>query len=244
MAKKRTKAEQAELLNKPIKDFEEQQVVKDLLSDKFVHASDAEASEVTVALAELIRGQKMMTEELVKLRERMSKYDEFAEKWESDKERFLEEVSKDADKLRRSGLDQERIIAQAALDFEREVKRARVEQVSSRLKFEQELASMPKETLTVTGIPETLSRTGQQVIMPEEIRIKHKKWVLQPGVPTEVPKLVADRYREIMRSRAETRERQAALMRQLQDTELAKVMKQIDEKYKSGGDALPIGSTA
>lgn len=238
---KRTKAEQAELLRKPLSDFEENPVVKDLISEEFIHAPDLKALDVTTALAELIRGQQFISEELIKMRTRMAEYDETTRKFEEDREKFMQEVLEKAEKLKDpSG----RTTAQGALQYEREIERARAEQANSRLVFEDSLRRMPKETITVMGIPETLSRTGEQVIMPEIIRIKHKQWVIQPGVPTEVPQIVADRYRQMLRGRQEMAERKALLSAQLKDTELSRRLRELDEKYKSGGDSLPIGSTA
>lgn len=241
MSKKRTKAEQAELLNRPVEDFKDQQVVKDLMSEDFAAKSDLEALDVTKALAELIRGQKFMTEEVQKMRERMDIYDRAAQAFNEDRENFIKEVLQRAEKLKDpSG----KTTAMGALELEKKIQEAKAGQVTARLKFEQDLANMPKVTVTGTGVPETMARTGQIVIMPEVIRIRHKQWVLQPGIPTEVPKIVADRYRQILTGRQEMLERQALLQANLKDTELQRRMMELNEKYKTNGDAIPIGSTA
>lgn len=241
---KRTKAEQDELLNRPLEDFKDQRVVKDLMSEKFEKGTDTEALDITSALAELIRGQKFMSEEVTRMRERMDNYDEAARRFDEDQEAFIMNVLNKAEKLRYSDAEREKLEAKAIVDLEKRIEQAHAEVYSSRLKFEQDLANMPKETITATGVPEIMARTGQMILMPERIRIKHKEWVLQPNVPTTVPRIVADRYREIIMRREELRERQQAMMANLKDTELSKVLQRINEKYKAGGAALPIGSTA
>lgn len=243
---RRRRSEQAELLNRPVSDLKDQQVVKDLLSDEFVQASDAKASEVTVALAELIRGQKMMTEELTRVRQRMNAYDEAAAKFDADREKFIQEVMDNAEKLRVTGEKLDKVIAEGVRDYQDKVQEAKAEGVHERLKFEEALRDMPRETITAPGIIETVMRNGvpTPVITPEVIRIKHKAWVLQPNTPTEVPEIVAIRYRQILRGRQENSELKGVLGANMKDTEISRALQRINEKYGSGTDSFPVGSTA
>lgn len=247
MSKKKTQSEQAELLNKPVKDVaENHQAVRDLMDDSFVTKSDLEVTDITVALRELLRGQKTIGQELHNLRARMDEYDKAAEAFNTDQEKFIQDVFDKAQSLRKTGDEYDKEVAKGVKMFENEIKVAKAEHVNSRLRFEEELRTMSKVTVTSPGVPELVMRNGAQtpVMVPEIIRIKHKQWVLQPGIPTEVPKIVADRYQQILEMRRENQELQNALGAQMKDTELFKKLAEINKKYGAGPDRFPIGSTA
>lgn len=247
MSKKKTQAEQEALLNKDVKSLNENSpAVRALTDDSFPEKSDLEVSEITVALRELLRGQKTIGQELSNLRARMDEYDKASEAFNKDQEKFIQEVFDKAQSLRKTGDEYDKEVAKGVKMFENEIKVARAEHVNARLKFEEELRTMPKVTVTSPGVPEIVMRNGAQtpVLFPETIKIKHKTWTLQPGAPTEVPKIVADRYQQILEMRRENQELQSALGAQMKDTELFKKLREINEKYGAGPDRFPIGSTA
>jgi hypothetical protein len=101
-----------EALNSPVNlsGAGEDQVVKDLLSDKFVKGTNAEALEIGMALQQIIRGQSALlenqsafTDQIAKLRQRMDEMDKAASRWEQDREGFIQEVLDRAEKLRATG---------------------------------------------------------------------------------------------------------------------------------------------
>jgi hypothetical protein len=75
-------------------------------------------------------------------------------------------------------------------------------------------------------------------MVADEIKIKHRKWILQPGVPTEVPKLVADEFRQRQKARQELYERKALLNATVPKDNMvvAQEWSKIRKKYGSGGD--------
>ena len=80
---------------------------------------------------------------------------------------------------------------------------------------------------------------GQQVsrIIPEEIRIRNKRWVLPVGRAVEVPQVVSDIMIQRRASQDETFKRQDLLSKNLEATKLA------EEWNKIGGsttDAMPL----
>lgn len=247
MARKRTKSEQAEILNKPVADVADSHpAVRALTDDSFVEKSDVEAFEIGNALRELLTGQRMMTEQVARLSERMDKYEKVAQEFNADKDKFIQEVLDRAEHLKATGEEKDRIIAKGAKQFEDARKNAKANQVHGKLLFEEQLRNMPKETIVSPGVPEIVLQNGQQVpvVAPDVIRIKHKVWMLMPNVPTEVPAIVAERFRQIQRGREELRERQAVLQANLKDTELVRRLAEINKRYGSPTEAMQTGSTA
>ncbi|MBU2177493.1 MAG: hypothetical protein KJ556_20565, partial [Gammaproteobacteria bacterium] len=86
----------------------EDPVVKAVLSEEFAtKMNNQEVLDIALGLQQLIKGQNSILEnqakqeeELIRLRARVDKYDEDARKWETDKDKFLEDVYKKADSLR------------------------------------------------------------------------------------------------------------------------------------------------
>ena len=72
----------------------------------------------------------------------------------------------------------------------------------------------------------------------EVIKIKHRTWVLQPGVPTEVPKLVADEWKARNKMQMENAERKALLNANAPKDNMVVAQKwgEINKKYGSAAD--------
>lgn len=233
----------------------EDQVIKDLLSPSFATLPDTKALDIALALQQLVRGQESIlnqvasnnqavTEELRRMQERMDEYDKASAKWNEDKEKFIQEV---VDRAERTigAADKDKLIAQGVEIHKKALETARAEAINSRLRFEYELAHMPTETIVSPGRLEMVQQGGAQVpkLFSEEVRIRHKVWILKPGEVTVVPKIVADLVRERRLMESETEERREALGKNLRDDQLAKRMNEISSKYSSGQIELPIGST-
>ena len=235
----------------------EDPVVKAVLSEEFATKMDnQEVLDVALGLQQLIKGQNSIlenqatqAEELAKLRARVDKYDEDAKKWDDDKDKFLEDVYKKADSLRISDpMKRASFEGKEGVKIENAVSAARVKHATNRLEFEQQLALMPKVTVTSAGRIEKTDAGGQLTarIVPEIIRIKHKVWILKPGVPTEVPLIVAQQMEHRQRIQDEGNERKKALM--LDDgimtakNEMGRVAQSwqnINNEYKVGTDPMP-----
>jgi hypothetical protein len=226
----------------------EDAAVKALVDGTFETATNTEAFDIAIALQQLVRGQNSIlsnqdrqAQELSKLRERMDRYDQDAEKWEKDKEKFIDEVNKRAEEFRIDDPNKKaQLIAQEAQRIQKAISATRAENTVGMLQFETFLASQPKETIVSPGVPTTINDNGVQrsIMAAEVLKIKHKKWVLQPGVPTEVPKVVADEFRQRQKSRQESYERKALLNATVPKDNMLVAQKwgEISKKYGSGGD--------
>jgi hypothetical protein len=232
----------AEKLNAPVNmnGVGEDPAVQDLLSDKFVKGTNAEATEIAMALRQIISGQSLLlqnqerqAEEIAKVRTRMAEMDSAAEKWEKDKTAFLQEVADKADRIRTSNPD--RIIANGALEFQNALVQAKAEQAVDKMKFKEMLNRMPKETVISPGELVTVMESGQQVskLYPEMVSIKGYKFVFQPGVPQEVPKAVADALRNRRASQRENAVREELLSKNLEQPKLQQKWAEINSEYKS-----------
>lgn len=207
-------------------------------------ASNSEGLEIALALQKLIRGQDSLLEndtrfstELSRLRERMDAMDRQAEKWEADRQQFVEDMVRKADKLRLSEEGQERVRAQAGIDLAEATRQARVSMAMDRKAFDEFLAKEPLVGVVSPGKVITVNEGGQPSarLMPEEVRVKHRVFVFPPGRLVEVPKSVSEILASRHRSEEETAERQAALSNNMESGKLEQKMKEIDAKYKTYG---------
>jgi hypothetical protein len=238
------KARELEMLNSTVRinGAGEDQVIKDLLSPKFVDLPDAGAARIAVALDALLKGQSMQAEAMTKLYDKMEKYDADARRWEEDKVKFMEDWSRKAEE-KLAGLDKDVLEAKTADITKKAYAAARAQNASAKLAFNQKIAMEPKVTVTSPGVA-VQTRDGMMV-EPEVIRIKHMQWILQPGVPTEVPFSVAEVIKSKRRFKSEGEERKNvfALRNGLmstsnQDNVVAQRWDAISRKTGIGADSL------
>jgi hypothetical protein len=233
---------EAERLNAPVNmnGEGEDQVIKDLLSDKFVNGTNEEAVDISIALRQLISGQSILlanqerqSEEISRIKSRMVKIDEDAERWETDRTKFLQEVEDRADRLRTVSPD--KAIANGALQFENALVKAKAEQAVDKMQFKERLAHMPLETVISPGELITVMEAGQQVskLFPEVISIKGFKWVFAPGVPKEVPKIVADALRDRRRSQRENAMRGEMMGQNLEQDKFNQRWAELNKEFNS-----------
>lgn len=217
----------------------EDPVVKAMLSDQFVNGTNKEALDVALALQQLIRGtdsllanQERFSTELNRLNERMNAMDFSAEKWEKDRQSFMEEVLSKAESLKDPT---QRTTVKGALQMEQAIQQARAEVVSDRLKFEQELATMPRENVVSPGELVQVMEGGRpsMKIMNETVRIKHKVWTIPAGQVIEVPRIVAEVLRDRRLSEKENQERSDLLSKNLENDKLSAKWNEVNSKYKS-----------
>lgn len=226
----------------------EDPVIRDMLSEKFTDGSNAEASEIGLALQALLRGQNSMlanqdqySRELAQLRQRMDEMDQAARRWEEDREKFVQEVLDKAEKLRAVGNEKDKIIAQGANEFQAAIAKARAEQAVDHIKFEQVLAAQPKVSIVSPGELVMVMENGRQVakIMNETVKIKHKKWVIPIGKVVEVPLVVAQVLEQRRRTQAETEAREKLLSANLESSKLDEKWKQLNSTFNSTTDTIP-----
>ena len=226
----------------------EDSAVKALVDGTYETASNMEALNIQLMLQQIVRGQTSIlsnqdaqARELARLREKMDRYDQAEQAWETDRASFLAKVDERAESLRIQSEDAKaQLIAREAQNIQKAIASKRVETTLNNAKFDYILANQEKEVIVAMGVPTTVNDNGvhRQIMAAEEIKIKHRKWVLQPGVPTEVPKLVADEFRQRQKARQEIYERKALLNASTPKDNMVVAQKwgEINRKYGSGGD--------
>lgn len=234
----------------------EDPVVQDLVKGKIRKASNKDALDMALALQQIIRGQESILskvneqgeegrktrQELAELRARMDAMDVAAEKYDADNKKFIQEIMDKAEKLKAVGSDKDKLIAQGAQTYSQEISKARANLVVERQMFDAELERMEQVMVVSAGELQYASVNGQMQakLFPEEVRIKHRVWTLKPGVPTMVPKVVAQALERKRLTQAETEERQLAMSKNLNGSELEKEQARISQKYGSSQEAVPV----
>lgn len=205
-------------------------IVNALMSEDFVQASNFDASQIALLLQQLVRQNSSLLskietqqDEIVKLRERQEQIDMQTVKRFESQQKDIQDVLDRAEKLKQTGDKKDKTIAKGVKMYEKARADAIAGKAVDRLAFDRMLASQPKETIVSPGQLITVMEGGAQVpkVIAEEVRIKHKVWHLFPGVPTEVPKAVADVLRQRRASDIETNQRKALLSQHLEANKLA-----------------------
>ena len=237
---KKSKAEQAETLDKQINlsGTGEDRVIKDLLSDDFATMSNKEASAIGKALAQIIRGQEMVSGEIAKLNERVERIDQEALEREIAQRKYIEEVLDKAESLKATGMEKDRLIANGLKMHKEAMAKAMAQRVADNLKFEEALRDMPTEKVVSPGVLVTVMENGRPAskLLPEQVMIKTKTWTLPPGKLVEVPKIVAEYLRNRRTSEEETEARKHLLEQNLEASELAKKWAEV----KGSAEAMPL----
>lgn len=227
---------------------------REFLSDEFVTGREADHFDARAALSAILTGIQRNSDELAALKQRMEVYDQQAARYEADRQKFIEEVLDQASDLKATGDRRERIKAGGVKQLEQEIKQVNARNASDRLRFEQALAEMPKVKIAHPGRVQMRSVNGlpHPELVPLVIRIKHRVWTLPPGQEIEVPEIVAQRVREIMRSTEETNERKKVLAvdgdftrsADKQDLVIAQKLAEIDKRYNTPTlSAFPLASS-
>jgi hypothetical protein len=232
----------------------EDPLIKKLASEDFGTMGNREAFDLALQVQAMVRGQasilenqNLLAENMNRIAARMEKYDEDARKWEEDRVKFLENVNRDADKLRVTDPSKRAEISAKVMNEEAQIMmEARAKVASDKIRFAQLIANSPKVTITSNGVMESGMINGQPVtrLSPEVIRIKNASWTLRPGIPTEVPDFVARRWEQIQRGKAELSARQQALDvnrnggNMSSAGEVTQRMSQIDQQFGTTTDRL------
>lgn len=204
------------------------------------NASEAEALEIMLKLQEIIRGPAALTqnpemgEQVAKMRQAAAERDRMAKRFESDQAGFIEEVFQRAEKIKPTGERADRIKAEAAKLTKSLMADARRSDSAMKRRLDYLIDHGPKETITVLPKVETVQQ-GDSIVtktVPEVIRLRHRAFALPAGT-YEVPKIVAEAYRNILRSRQETEARKAILSSGKRDSEVFQQISRIDQEYGS-----------
>jgi len=237
---RRDKGKEDEVLHSEIyKDPSVQEILR-----KMPEATELESLQLMFQLQKVTRGPASIIEspELSDLKHKMleeaAKRDRAAAAFEADQQGFIEGLFNKGERIKRTGAEAEKIKAKASTTIAAQVQNARINQGLKRKKLEYDMKIAPTEKIFVRGVNTLLggARSGQWEVWPEEIRIGHLVWYLEAG-EHEVPRPVAEAYRQKLKSREEGAARKKALSRFQEDGALTREWDAINKKY-SGGDSL------
>lgn len=264
MAKRKTKVEvieskrdlarEAAVENTPVRldGIGEHPAIQAAASPEFATMSNEEAFKISLALQDIVRGQasilqnqQLLSDNLARVNEKMKKYDEDAMKWETDRAKFLEDLNRQADKLRITDPAKRAELSTQVMEEEKNaIQMAKAIHETNKLHFMEQIRRAPKVKIMSPGVIES-GRVGDQPvtrIIPEVIRIKNFEWKLPPGVFVEVPDFVAKRFEQKHRDLAELEERKGALSvdrnngKMSEAAEVNQRMAQINQKYGTSPD--------
>ncbi len=239
---------ESEKLNAPINPSGEGELpaVQALLDDDFVNLSDFKASEIALVLQQIVRGQNSLltlaqnnSDEINRLKAKMESNDKFLEGRFNDQKGEIEEILDRASSLKAVGSKKDKIVAQGAQMFSQAIVEAKAQAAVSKLQFEEMLRRQPKVTVVSPGVWIQI-RNGQSLenkLIPEEIRIKHLRWLLPPGIPVDVPKAVADQLADRRKSQIETGLRKDMLSKQMEQSKLANAWANVEG---SRAESIPL----
>ncbi len=213
-------------------------------------ATESQKLEISLMLQKIARGPASLLERpdggqrIAQLRHKAAQVDATTEKFEKDRETFIETTIEEAErKLKKTGAEADKIKAKVATELQHMIQDARARRGSDKINMDRLLSTMPKRKIVVTGSVEMIRR-GENIIpeiQPEVIRIKHRTFVFPPG-EWEVPELVAQVHDERLRKAEEQRKRENVLQavgEAGRDTEVFKQWDKINEEYGSQTDRVP-----
>ena len=158
--------------------------------------------------------------------------DKVAAEFERDQSRFVEDVLNRAEKIAPVGERRDKAIADGMAQYKQAQNVAKASRVEASLRLMDRIAHDPKIMVNVKPVIEVRSVNGAPQIfeLPQYLHILDKVFRLDPG-PQLLPKILADRYADIERSRNENEARQKNLAANLNAAKLEQAMRDIDQEY-------------
>ena len=226
-------AREAEILNRPLDTSNE--AIKGLMSPEFEQMSNLNAAQIALMLQQIVRGEMSLiaqqnSVEIAKIYERQDAVDKQVAAALEANQKFIEEVLDRAEDLKRTGAENDKLVANGVAQFQEARAKAVASKAAKNIAFRQKVNSEPKVLVISPGQLVTTMEMGSQVakIIAEEVRIADMRWVLPPGIPVEVPQTVANLLSERRASQLETAKRAELLSRNLETTKLAEEWSKIE----------------
>ncbi len=222
--------------------------------------SNVEALEIGLQLDQILRGMGSvlsrmdkqdedglaLREELSKVRERLVQMEEAQRKWDEEKDQILQsslEASEAIDPEVRAQAQ-----ANAAKAVQSTTAALKANSNLDRSRFIQSLKDMPQEEIISPGkIVFVRSQTGfpTPTLYNEIVRMNGMQWTLPAGQPIKVPKVVADRYRQMMLEKEELAARKNVLLatnvgKHRHEKVLVNDWNAVSSKYGSPTEPMPM----
>jgi len=207
------------------------------------NASEAEAMNIGLALEQLIRGmnsiqveQNSQRDQIAKLHQAAAARDASMKKFVDDQQKFLDDVKSGSEALEMSPAEKEKLHAQQNIKLGETIQAVMVEGKLRGVSLKAQLDAEPKETITVAGQVQMIRPPGEAapraVIYPEVLSIGTLRYTLQPGVPTEVPRSIAQLYRTTQRDKEQSEDQRQVLDGANTEASVVKrKWQEIDAKY-------------
>ncbi len=205
-------------------------------------ASEVEALGITEMLVELMRKvddvgerQSEQGQHIEKLYQRAAERDAAVAAYERNQEEFLDKIKARSERYEVSPSEQARMKARAMKEAGELSNIKRVQTRLTAIAYKEQLKQEPTETIISTGIPELIGQPGGQppkyVVRPESIRVNGIEYWLPVSKPIEVPKSIAELFRQRQRSNEENAERKKALSNWQELPNLKNTLGDIDARY-------------
>src|SRR3972149_4880049 len=172
-----------------------------MLSEKFPSLPNVDAARIALAVQNFLRGEASIlgsqdgpAEQA--LLTRLEVQDKASAAEVADREAFVRGTLARAEKLKLPPEQRAVVEARARQDLTKTIQGIRASRMTDRLGVAGKMTNYQAQG--GGNLPR---------LDPIEIRIKHKVWVLAPGRTHQVPKLVADRYYQMLREQEETQAR-------------------------------------
>jgi len=187
-------------------------VVRALIYD-LPSASQAEATEIALQLQKRLRGDASLLENeaemadvIEDIRKEAYEIDKAAEKWETDRMRFVEDVIDNAPKL--SKAQEEKLQAKGQHMLSEAIKLRRAGKSTKQLQFKEYLRHAPTEDIMVTG--QFVKTPDGPRHIPDVVTVLGIRFVLEPGVQT-VPAPIAEAYKQMVLTRQQQAKKMALM---------------------------------
>lgn len=241
--RKKTEAERKEILNKPVRldGSGESPMMKELLNVLQGHKqlSPRERAELVAKIQEELTGVPMPEHIKTATAQGVAEREAAEKEWAENRERFLEKSWSEAERNMPTEEQKAKIKAQVSQEYQDHYAQAVARQTVEEQRMREIMRTAPKEEIHVQGITE-MHRVGDNirpVNVGETIRVNGVAVHLNPGKHV-VPAPIAQRYREILDSRAETEERKKVMSGDLTTQEYRQGLKAIDKKYKTHSELV------
>ena len=165
------------------------------------------------------------------------------EAWETDREGFVEGVFDQTEKKKLIGEQEATAKAKTAHLMQEAIAGELSNQRLKKAELDYRIAHEPHVDVQATGNWVSVGRAGNSTprLEAERVTIMHREYIFQPGLNQNVPKVFADQYEQITRSRAETAEREAVMgkgtdrnqVSGMPSNQLEAALSQIDKKYST-----------
>lgn len=187
-----------------------------------------------------------LREELGKVRERLVQMENAQRKWDEDRDKILQHAAEVSDSVDPAIRDKAQADAAKAVQSTTAALKANAS--LDRQRFVQSLKDMPQEEIISPGKIVFIRGQGgfpAPKLYNEVIRINGMEWQLPAGQPIKVPKIVADRYRQMMLEKEELAARKHVLSatnvgKHRHEKVLVEDWNAVSSKYGSPTEPMPM----